>query len=83
MSDGDEDSLRTIGDDVLLRALRLLRANAYAPVREVACRYGADGRLILTGTVPSYYLKQMAQTALQPLLETDVRIENRVHVELS
>ncbi|RMG37011.1 MAG: hypothetical protein D6725_09670 [Planctomycetota bacterium] len=76
-----EVPLRIVGDAVLLQALRLLKSNAYAPVRAVRCRYLGEGRLVLTGTVPSYYLKQMAQTALRPLLEHDIHIENRVHVE--
>jgi len=38
-----------------------LRASPYAPLRNINCEY-REGRLILKGCLPSYYLKQQAQT---------------------
>jgi osmotically-inducible protein OsmY len=42
-------------------AQALLRQSPYPPLHGVACRF-RDGVLTLTGRVPSYYLKQIAQS---------------------
>lgn len=38
-----------------------------------------DGEIVISGTLPSYYLKQMAQETLRPVLEGR-RLENRISV---
>jgi hypothetical protein len=49
--------------DVEDLARGLLRNTPYSALRRVACDY-RDGTLVLSGELPSYYLKQMAQTAV-------------------
>lgn len=49
-------------DEVRLR----LTSAGYAAMSDLECRY-EDGALVLSGTVPSYYLKQLAQERLRPL----------------
>ena len=39
-----------------------------------------DGQVVLTGSVASYYLKQLAQETVMPLLDGR-RLDNRVCVE--
>jgi hypothetical protein len=56
-----------------------LRNSAYAPVRRVSCEYH-EGVLTLRGRVPSYFLKQVAQTAILHGLEGMVLVNNRVEV---
>jgi hypothetical protein len=43
-----------------------LRCNPYLALKNVSCEY-REGVLILRGCLPSYYLKQMAQTAVAQL----------------
>jgi osmotically-inducible protein OsmY len=49
--------------DLAERVERALRATGYSPLRavEVAVR---DRRVLLSGRVPSYYMKQIAQSAV-------------------
>ena len=61
-------------------AERLFRESPYHPLRELHCRF-SDGVLIIAGNVPSYYLKQLAQTAVQNIQGVD-RVENLVEVGL-
>jgi osmotically-inducible protein OsmY len=49
--------------DVAEGAETRLRSNPYLALKNVACEY-REGVLILRGCLPSYYLKQMAQTAV-------------------
>lgn len=56
-----------------------LRMSAYASVRRVSCEL-QDGAIILRGCVPSYFLKQIAQSALIERLNGVVRIDNRLEV---
>lgn len=44
-------------------AERLLRRSPYLILRNVCCEE-QDGRLVLRGRVPCYYLKQIAQTTI-------------------
>ena len=60
------------------RAMHLLAQNPYRAMRYIACDV-RDGALILSGRVPSYHLKQMAQAALAELCVV-ARIENRIEV---
>jgi osmotically-inducible protein OsmY len=47
-------------------AERVLRNNAYLALKNVTCEY-REGVLTLRGCLPTYYLKQMAQTAVAHL----------------
>jgi osmotically-inducible protein OsmY len=42
---------------------RVLRESGYAPLRGIHCDV-SDGVVELTGSVPSFYVKQLAQTAV-------------------
>lgn len=55
-----------------------LRSNSYLALKNVSCEY-REGVLTLRGCVPSYYLKQMAQTAVARLDGVD-RIINEIVV---
>ncbi len=57
---------------------RLLQSS-YGVVRRLGCRWH-NGRLVLRGPVPSYYLKQVAQEQVQGLEGVEA-IENRVIVQ--
>ena len=59
-------------------AERLFRESPYHPIRRLTCRY-CDGVLIIAGRLPSFYLKQLAQTAVQDLKEVK-RVDNQVEV---
>lgn len=56
-----------------------LRNSAYAPVRHVSCEFH-EGVLTMRGQLPSYYLKQIAQSVLLHRLEGTAVINNRVEV---
>jgi hypothetical protein len=47
----------------VLEAERLLRRSPYLILRNVCCEE-QEGRLVLRGRVPCYYLKQIAQTTI-------------------
>lgn len=55
-----------------------LRRSGYHTVRSVSCRF-RHGVLILEGRVPSYYLKQIAQTRVGGLAGVE-KLDNRVQV---
>jgi hypothetical protein len=54
-----------------------LRASSYMGLRRVCCCV-CEGRMVLCGIVPSYYLKQVAQCVLQKRLGTDFPLDNRL-----
>lgn len=58
-----------VSKDVAETALRLLKSNYHLAVGNVACRF-RDGVLTITGNVPLYYHKQLAQTLI---LEENIR----------
>lgn len=60
------------------RATRLLRQAAYAPVTTLHCDFH-DGVLTVRGRVPSFHLKQVAQSLLRDVEGVGV-IDNRVDV---
>jgi osmotically-inducible protein OsmY len=65
---------RSIRDDVT----RALRDTGYAPLRGIQCDV-SDGVVELTGVVPSFYVKQLAQTAVLRL--DQIRgVNNRLRV---
>lgn len=57
---------------------QLLDRSNYLAIRRVRCEFH-DGRLILNGRVPTYYLKQVAQTIVRQVPAVR-RIDNRVDV---
>lgn len=59
-------------------AQQRLRHCPYAALRHVQCRFH-EGVLVLTGDVPTYYTKQMAQEFLRGLDQV-IQIDNRLTV---
>lgn len=55
-----------------------LRSNSYLALKNVSCDYH-DGVLTLRGCLPSYYLKQIAQTAVARVAGA-IRIVNEIEV---
>ena len=60
------------------RILRVLDASGCVALREVDCRVDGD-TVRLTGCVPSFYVKQVAQTVILKLKEVRA-VENDLHV---
>lgn len=58
-----ESPRETNGVDLLMIANRLLGSSGYPALRHVCCGF-ADGVLVLSGEVPTFYLKQVAQAVL-------------------
>jgi osmotically-inducible protein OsmY len=67
-------------DDGLLTAVRAaLRSSGYRPLWDLRCQV-SDGVVTLSGVVPSYHLKQLAQTVVLRLHQ--VRgLRNRAEVD--
>lgn len=77
-----EKSLLT-SDDLPVRieeAQSALRKAPYGGLKAAVCRL-ADDRLVLTGSVPSFYVKQMAQTVLLQALGEEIVVDNQLEVE--
>jgi osmotically-inducible protein OsmY len=55
-----------------------LQDQPYHAVKQVSCEY-RDGTLILRGRLPSYYLKQVAQTAVARVAGVE-RVLNQIEV---
>ncbi|MGL4552830.1 MAG: BON domain-containing protein [Gemmataceae bacterium] len=55
-----------------------LRSNSYLALKNVSCEF-REGVLTLRGCLPSYYLKQMAQTAVARMDGVD-RVVNEIEV---
>lgn len=68
----------TCDTSVESEAQHLLAQSNYLALRRLRCEFH-DGRLILNGRVPTYYLKQIAQTIVRQLPAVR-RIDNRVDV---
>ena len=67
--------------DILLEVDRVLQESCYSSLRSVT--YGlADGRIVLEGTVPSWYMKQTAQSLVSMVAERHP-IENQIAVDRS
>jgi hypothetical protein len=56
-----------------------LGACGYPALRGVRCEY-ADGVLTLRGSVPSFYLKQVAQCLMHGQLDEMIIVDNRLEV---
>jgi osmotically-inducible protein OsmY len=61
-----------------LLAARRLCSNGYSALKNVSCTF-EEGWLILRGSVPSYYVKQLAQQAVARL-EGVCWIDNQIEV---
>lgn len=59
-------------------ANRILRNSSYHAIRHLTCTFH-DGLLTIEGGLPSFHLKQVAQTLVQGL-EGVVQIENKIEV---
>lgn len=68
----------TSDQQIELDACYRLRHSGYAALANLTCRCKA-GMLTLTGTLPSFYLKQVAQETVRGLESVD-RVVNRVRV---
>jgi osmotically-inducible protein OsmY len=66
------------GSSVADAAQRMLYGSQYLALRRVTCTYH-DGRLVLHGRAPSFYLVQLAQ-ALVCRLPGVEQVENRIQV---
>lgn len=55
------DRLDTISDSILDKIRKGLRSSGHPMLRHVECDYH-EGIVILRGRVPTYYLKQVAQS---------------------
>jgi osmotically-inducible protein OsmY len=55
-----------------------LRRNAYVALKNIGCDY-RDGVLVLSGCLPTYYLKQLAQEAVARIDGIE-RVDNRIEV---
>ncbi len=60
------------------KARQLLGESNYLALRRLSCEFH-DGHLVLSGRVPTYYLKQVAQTLVRQLPQVR-QIENRLDV---
>ncbi len=60
----------------------VLGESSYHAVRRVSCEV-RDGMLVLRGRVPSFYMKQIAQTVVRHLLDGNFVIDNQLEVERS
>ena len=69
---------RTKGEVLLDRAKALLNSSSHRALRSVSCVYYA-GVLRLRGSVPNYYLKQVAQSLLLSM-ESAPRVQNELVV---
>ena len=57
-----------------------IREAGYAGFRHVSCRQVAD-RIVLYGSVASFYLKQIAQTLVQRSFREAIPVDNQLQVE--
>ena len=63
---------------VVEQAETSLRRNSYVALKNISCAY-QEGILTLRGCLPSYYLKQVAQTTVSRLAGVE-RIVNQIEV---
>ena len=67
----------TNSDGVLHHAKRVLRNSPYQEIRNLGCEFN-DGVLTLNGVVTTFYLKQLAQSAVQSLEGVDKLQNNTI-----
>ena len=66
---------------VAREAATRLRESPYLSLKAVSCEF-RDGVLTLRGSLPTYYFKQMAQTAVAGL-EGVVSVDNQIEVAVA
>ena len=66
------------GESLADLAERMFAASPYAPIRRLKCTF-REGEMVIAGSVDSFYLKQLAQSAVQKVAGV-VRISNIVEV---
>lgn len=66
-------------DDLLARAEQELKNSLIKAIAGLKCEI-KDGKILITGNVATYYLKQMAQ---EKLIRIGIPVENRVVVKNS
>ena len=66
-------------DDLLARAEQELKNSLIKAIADLNCEV-KDGKILITGNVATYYLKQMAQAKL---IRIGIPVENRVVVKNS
>jgi hypothetical protein len=64
--------------DIHAATMEVLSNSHYGPLRQLTCRV-SEGVVEISGTVSSFYLKQLAQVAVQQLYPTG-RVRNLVEV---
>jgi len=75
------DVLQRISERVVEHQTQsLLRQSGYYPVRLVTCEV-AGQVIVLRGHVPSFYMKQIAQTVVRNFTQGNWRIDNQVEVD--
>ena len=81
MSEHDEDRshLEVDSPTPVHVAERVFRESPYPALRKLKCRFD-DGQLVILGNVPTFYLKQLAQTVVQQMKLAE-RVDNRVSVD--
>jgi osmotically-inducible protein OsmY len=65
-------------DAMRLSVERQLQGSGHSGLRQVRC-FVKDGVVVLFGTVPSYHMKQVAQTIIMNLA-LELQVENRCEV---
>jgi hypothetical protein len=75
-----ENPPQASGDDYRLRqtVIRGLRNSGYSSLLKISCEV-FDGEVVVGGIVPSFYLKQMAQTIIMRIGQ--IRIKNNLNVQ--
>lgn len=74
-----DESQATRQFDLLIEVDRVLQASCYSAIRTIC--YGlSGGRLVLEGTVPSYHMKQIAQTLVAEIADEQL-IDNQIVVD--
>jgi hypothetical protein len=65
--------------EIATRVKAELGNSTYHPIRRVLCEL-RNGILVLRGQVPSYFLKQIAQTLVHRRANGSIRIDNQLEV---
>ena len=74
----DSDFKQSQQQELEQNLLRKLGESGHSQLSNVACGC-CDGRIVLTGRVTSYYLKQLAQEMVRKV-DATARVENRLRV---
>lgn len=76
---GPAKAAAPLGTQLTERVIRALWNSGYAPFRDISV-VSNDGKLVLRGSVPSYHLKQLAQTVARKISGTN-EIRNELTVD--